>query len=60
MFIKLGIIDGIIILGVMIFSTEIDNFPPTISAIMIDSKNDVTNFSFNASNSVEHKNWSIN
>jgi len=55
-FIKLGIITGIIILGVMIFLTGIDNFPPTTSATMIDSlKNDITNFSSKASNSVEQK-----
>ena len=41
MFIKLGIIAGIVILGGMIFSNEIDNLFPTTSATVFDSlKND--------------------
>jgi hypothetical protein len=54
MFIKLGIIAGIIILGGMIFSNEIDNLFPTTSATVLDSlKNDVNIFGSKASNSVE-------
>ena len=56
MFIKLGIIAGIIILGGMIFSNEIDNLFPTTSATVFDSlKNDVTNFSSNTLDSVEQR-----
>jgi len=53
MLIKLGIIAGIVILGGMIFSTEIDNIFPTTSATVFDSLiNDVTNFGTKASDSV--------
>ena len=53
MFIKLGIIAGIVILGGMIFSTEIDNIFPTTSATVSDSLiDDVTNFGTKASDSV--------
>ena len=56
MFIKLGIIAGIVILGGMIFSTEIDNIFPTTSATVFDSlMNDVTNFGTIASDSVEQR-----
>ncbi len=56
MLIKLGIIAGIVILGGMIFSTEIDNIFPTTSATVFDSlMNDVTNFGTIASNSVEQR-----
>ncbi len=56
MFIKLGIIAGIVILGGMIFSNEIDNFFPTTSATVIDSlKNDVSGIGEKASNSVEQR-----
>ncbi|MCV0430787.1 MAG: hypothetical protein K5781_04305 [Nitrosopumilus sp.] len=56
MFIKLGIIAGIVILGGMIFSNEIDNLFPTTSATVFDSlKNDVNNFGTKASNSVEQR-----
>jgi hypothetical protein len=56
MFIKLGIIAGIVILGGIIFSTEIDNIFPTTSATVIDSlKDDVTNFGTKASDSVEQR-----
>ncbi len=56
MFIKLGIIAGIVILGGMIFSNEIDNLFPTTSATVLDSlKNDVTNFGSKASDSVEQR-----
>ncbi len=56
MFIKLGIIVGIVILGGMIFSTEIDNIFPTTSATVIDSLiDDVTNFGTQASDSVEQR-----
>ena len=54
MFIKLGIIAGIVILGGMIFSNEIDNLFPTTSATVLDSlKNDVSIFGSKASDSVE-------
>ena len=56
MFIKLGIIAGIVILGGMIFSSEIGNLFPTTSASVFDSlKNDVTNFGTKASDSVEQR-----
>lgn len=56
MFIKLGIITGILILGGMIFSNEIDVLFPTTSASVIDSlKNDVSNFGSKASDSVEQR-----
>lgn len=56
MFIKLGIIAGIIILGGMIFSNEIDTLFPSTSATIFDSlKNDVSNFGSKASDSVEQR-----
>ena len=56
MFIKLGIIAGIVILGGMIFSNEIDNLFPTTSATVFDSlKNDVGIFGSKASDSVEQR-----
>ncbi len=56
MFIKLGIIAGIVILGGMIFSTEIGNIFPTTSASVFDSLiDDVTNFGTKASDSVEQR-----
>lgn len=56
MFIKLGIIAGIIILGGMIFSNEIDALFPSTSTTVFDSlKNDVSNFGSKASDSVEQR-----
>jgi gas vesicle protein len=56
MFIKLGIIAGVIILGGMIFSNEIDNLFPTTSATVIDSlKSDASDFSSQALESVEER-----
>ena len=56
MFIKLGIVVGIVILGGMIFSNEIGNLFPTTSASVLDSlKNDATNFGSQASDSVEQR-----
>ena len=56
MFIKLGIIAGIVILGGMIFSNEISNLFPTTSASVFDSlKNDVSDFGSKASNSAEQR-----
>jgi hypothetical protein len=56
MFIKLGIIAGIVILGGMVFSNEIDNLFPTTSATVFDSlKNDVSIFGSKASDSVEQR-----
>jgi hypothetical protein len=56
MFIKLGIIAGIIILGGMIFSNEIDTLFPSTSATVVDSlKDDVSNFGSKASESVEKR-----
>jgi hypothetical protein len=56
MLIKLGIIAGIVILGGMIFSTEIDNIFPTTSATVFDSlMDDVTNFGTTASDSVDQR-----
>jgi len=57
MFLKLGIIDGILILGGMIFSTEIDTLFPSTSASVVDSlKTNVSDFGSKASDSVEKKN----
>ena len=51
MFIKLGIIAGIIILGGMIFSNEIDSLFPTTSAAITDSlTNDVSKIGTKATN----------
>ena len=56
MFIKLGIIVAIVVLGGMIFSNEIDTLFPTTSATVIDSfKDDVTDLGEKASNSVEQR-----
>ena len=56
MFIKLGIIVGIVVLGGMVFSNEIDNLFPTTSASVLDSlKNDVSEIGEKASNSVEQR-----
>jgi len=56
MLIKLGIIAGIVILGGMIFSTEIGNIFPTTSASVFDSlMDDVTNFGAKASDSVDQR-----
>jgi len=56
MFIKLGIMVGVVILGGMIFSNEIDNLFPTTSATVLDSlKNDVSIFGSKASDSVEQR-----
>ena len=56
MFIKLGIIAGVVILGGMIFSNEIDNLFPTTSATVLDSlKSDVSDFSSQALDSVEER-----
>jgi gas vesicle protein len=56
MFIKLGIIVGIVILGGMIFSNEIDSFLPTTSATVFDSlKNDMNIFGTKALDSVEQR-----
>ncbi len=56
MLIKLGIIAGIVILGGMIFSTEIGNIFPSTSASVFDSLiDDVTNFGSKASDSVDQR-----
>ena len=56
MFIKLGIIVGIVVLGGMIFSNEIDTLFPSTSATVLDSlKGDVANFGSKASDSVEQR-----
>ena len=56
MFIKLGIIVGIVILGGMIFSTEIGNIFPTTSATVFDSlMDDITGFGSKASDSVDQR-----
>ncbi len=55
MFIKIGIIAGIVILGGIIFSNEIDNLFST-TAIMLDSlKNDASIFGSKASDSVKQR-----
>ena len=56
MFIKLGIIAGIVILGGLIFSIEINDTFPSTSVVAFDSlKDDVTNFGSQASDSVEQR-----
>ena len=56
MFIKLGIIVGIVILGGMIFSTEIGNIFPTTSATVFDFlMDDITGFGSKASDSVDQR-----
>jgi len=56
MFIKLGIVAGIVILGGMIFSNEIDNLFPSTSATVLDSlKSDASSFSSQAIDSVEKR-----
>ena len=56
MFIKLGIIVGIAVLGGMMFSNEINNIFPTTSATVVDSlQNDVNNFSSKALDSAEQR-----
>jgi len=56
MLIKLGIIVGVVILGGMIFSTEIGNIFPTTSATVFDSLiDDVTNFGTNAADSADQR-----
>jgi hypothetical protein len=56
MFIKLGIIAGVLILGGMIFSNEIDSLFPSTSASVVNSlKEDVSNFGAKASDSVEKR-----
>ena len=56
MLIKLGIIAGIVILGGMIFSTEIGNIFPTTSASVFDSlMDDITGFGSKASDSVDQR-----
>lgn len=56
MFVKLGIIVGLVVLGGMIFSNEIYTIFPSTSATVVDSiKNDVSNFGTKASDSVEKR-----
>ena len=56
MFIKLGIIAGIVILGGVIFSTEINNIFPSTSAAVVDSlKTDVVDLSTKTSDSIEQR-----
>ena len=56
MLIKLGILAGIVVLGGMIFSNEIDSIFPSTSATVIDSlKNDVSTMTEKASESVEKR-----
>lgn len=56
MFIKLGIMIGAIIIGGLIFANEINTFLPATSASVADSlKEDVTNLSINATDSVEQR-----
>ena len=56
MFIKLGIIAGILILGVVMFSTEIENLFPTTSSTVTDSlKDDVSDLGTRAADSAEKR-----
>ena len=61
MFIKLGIIAGIVILGGMVFSNEIDRFFPNTSANVIGSlQDDVMNLGSQATDSVEKRIDAVN
>jgi gas vesicle protein len=55
MFIKLGIIVGIVVLGGMIFSNEIDNLFPTTVTVADSLKDDLSNFGTKTSDSVEKR-----
>ena len=56
MFIKLGIIAGVLILGGMIFSNELGILFPSTSATAVDSlKDDVATFSNKATGTIEQK-----
>ena len=56
MLIKLGIITGIIVLGGMIiFSTEINNSFPTMKTTVDSLKNNITSFGSKATNSAEQR-----
>jgi len=56
MFIKLGIIAGILILGGVMFSTEIENLFPTTSATVTDSlKDDVSDLETKTADSAEKR-----
>jgi len=56
MFIKLGIMVGIIVLGGLVFSNELYDLFPTTSVSVIDSlKYDLSNFGTKASDSVEKR-----
>ncbi len=55
MFIKLGIIVGIVILGGMIFSNEIDSLFPTTGTVVDSLKIDVSDFSSKALDFVEQR-----
>jgi len=56
MFIKLGIIAGILIVSGLIFSSEINSIFPNTSASLTESlKNDVNSLGAKASDSVENK-----
>ena len=56
MFIKLGIIAGVLILGGFMFSTEIENLFPTTSATVTDSlKDDVSDLGSRATDSAEKR-----
>ena len=56
MFIKLGIIAGILILGGVMFSTEIENLFPTTSATVTESlKDDVSDLGSRTADSAEKR-----
>ncbi len=55
MFIKLGIIVGIVILGGIIFSNEINNLFPTTVTIFDSLKDGATNFGSKSLDSVEQR-----
>lgn len=56
MLIKLVIIAGVVIFGVMLFSSEIQTFLPSTSSAVVDSfKTDVANLTLQASDSVEQR-----
>ena len=56
MFIKLAIIAGIVIIGLAIFSSEIETFFPSTSTTVIDSlKEDVSNIGTRATDTVTER-----
>ena len=56
MFVKLGIIAGVLVLAGFMFSTEIENLFPTTSAAVTDSlKDDVSDIGSRATDAAENR-----